>query len=95
MFHTGVIYGVPVGCMCSIFSYNIQFIQVHTKMAHIRNEDSLDRLYLSLLSSPKDCSNPNTGVYSYNMEAQGKGVWITLIDTGFDWERFPEVSRMA
>lgn len=62
-------------------------------MATIRTEDASDRLHLSLLSSPKDHDNPNTGVYTYREEAQGQGCWIIIINTGYNWEQFPEVSR--
>lgn len=61
-------------------------------MATIYTEDASDRLHLSLLSSPKDHDNPNTGVYSYREEAQGQGSWIVMINTGCNWEKFPEVS---
>ncbi|ROW08717.1 hypothetical protein VPNG_06415 [Cytospora leucostoma] len=57
---------------------------------NIRTEDASDRLYLSLLSSPENHKNPNTGRYSYDENAQGQGTWIVIIDSGFDWERFPE-----
>lgn len=59
----------------------------------IQTEDTPDRLYLSLLSSPEDHENPNAGSFSYNPDAQGQGTWLVIIDTGYDWERFPEVSR--
>lgn len=59
----------------------------------IQTEDASDRLYLSLLSSPENHDKPNTGTYSYNPDAQGQGTWLVMIDTGYDWERFPEVSR--
>lgn len=62
-------------------------------MATIHTEDASDRLHLSLLSSPKDHNNPNTGVYSYREEAQGQGCWIVIINTGYNWEQFPEVSQ--
>jgi hypothetical protein len=62
-------------------------------MATIRTEDASDRLHLSLLSSPKNYDNPNTGVYSYKEDAQGEGTWIVIINTGYNWEQFPEVSR--
>lgn len=61
-------------------------------MPPIRTEGSSDRLYLSLLSSPEDHKRPNTGSYSYDEKALGKGVWIVIVDTGFNWEQFPEVS---
>lgn len=61
-------------------------------MATIRTEDAQDRLHLSLLSSPKDHDNPNTGEYTYNEEALGQGTWIVIINTGYNWEQFPEVS---
>ncbi|KAK7736164.1 hypothetical protein SLS53_007192 [Cytospora paraplurivora] len=57
---------------------------------NVRTEDASERLYLSLLSSPENHNNPNTGRYSYNESAQGQGTWLVIIDTGFDWERFPE-----
>lgn len=62
-------------------------------MATIHTEDASDRLHLSLLSSPKDHDNPNTGVYSYREEAQGQGSWIVTINTGCNWQQFPEVSQ--
>ncbi|POS73943.1 hypothetical protein DHEL01_v207663 [Diaporthe helianthi] len=61
-----------------------------TNMASIRTEDASDRLHLSLLSSPKDHDNPNTGVYTYNEEALGQGTWIVMINTGYNWEQFPQ-----
>jgi hypothetical protein len=61
----------------------------------ISREDASDRLYLSLLSSPEDHDKPNTGTYSFNPEAQGQGTWLVIIDTGYDWQRYPEVSRMT
>lgn len=62
-------------------------------MATIHTEGAEDRLHLSLLSSPKDYDNPNTGLYAYREEAQGKGCWIVLINTGYNCEQFPEVSQ--
>lgn len=59
----------------------------------IHTEDASDRLHLSLLSSPMDHDNPNTGVYSYVEEAQGQGSWIVIINTGYNLEQFPEVSK--
>ncbi|KAL1865327.1 hypothetical protein Daus18300_007217 [Diaporthe australafricana] len=59
-------------------------------MATIRTEDASDRLHLSLLSSPKDYNNANTGTYTYLEEAQGQGTWIVIINTGYNWELFPE-----
>ncbi|KKY30397.1 hypothetical protein UCDDA912_g09666 [Diaporthe ampelina] len=59
-------------------------------MAAIRTEDASDRLHLSLLSSPEDQDNPNTGVYSYREAALGQGTWIVIMNTGFNWEQFPE-----
>ncbi|KUI72205.1 hypothetical protein VM1G_07647 [Cytospora mali] len=59
-------------------------------MAPIQTEDASDSLYLGLLSSPEDYNTPNTGKYSYNPDAQGQGTWLVIIDTGYDWERFPE-----
>ncbi|ROV91004.1 hypothetical protein VSDG_07720 [Cytospora chrysosperma] len=56
----------------------------------IHSEDASDRLYLSLLSSPEDHDKPNTGTYSFNPDAQGQGTWLVMIDTGYDWQRFPE-----
>lgn len=61
----------------------------------IHTEDASDRLHLSLLSSPKDHDNPNTGVYSYCEEAQGQGTWMVIINTGYNLEQFPEVSLSA
>jgi hypothetical protein len=61
-------------------------------MATVQTEDASDRLHLSLLSSPQDHNNPNTGVYSYREAAQGQGTWIVIINTGYNWELFPEVS---
>lgn len=61
-------------------------------MASIQTEDASDRLHLSLLSSPQDHDNPNTGLYSYNEAAQGQGTWIVIMNTGYNWEQFPEVS---
>lgn len=60
----------------------------------IHTEDASDRLHLSLLSSPKDHDNPNTGVYSYFEEAQGQGSWIVIINTGYNLEQFPQVSKI-
>lgn len=62
-------------------------------MATIHTEDASDRLHLSLLSSPKDHDTPNAGVYSYHEEAQGQGCWVVIINTGYNWEQFPEVSQ--
>ncbi|KAI7783696.1 hypothetical protein LA080_011405 [Diaporthe eres] len=59
-------------------------------MALIQTEDASDRLHLSLLSSPQDHDNPNTGLYSYNEAAQGQGTWIVIMNTGYNWEQFPE-----
>lgn len=64
-------------------------------MATIRTEDASDRLHLSLLSSPKDHDNPNTGVYTYDEKALGQDTWIVIINTGFNWEQFPEVSQVG
>lgn len=62
-------------------------------MATIHTEDASDHLHLSLLSSPKDHDTPNTGAYSYHEEAQGQGCWVVIINTGYNWEQFPEVSQ--
>lgn len=62
-------------------------------MSTIRTENASDRLHLSLLSSPKDYDNPNTGDYSCKEDAQGEGTWIVIINTGYNWEQFPEVSQ--
>ncbi|KAK2599795.1 hypothetical protein N8I77_011520 [Diaporthe amygdali] len=59
-------------------------------MSAIQTEDASDRLHLSLLSSAKDHDNPNTRLYSYREEAQGQGTWIVIINTGYNWEQFPE-----
>ncbi|KAJ9136928.1 hypothetical protein NKR23_g9477 [Pleurostoma richardsiae] len=46
--------------------------------------------HLCLLSSPLDYSNPNSGKYEYDNEAQGQGVSIVVIDTGFEYEALPQ-----
>lgn len=57
----------------------------------MRTEDASVRLHLSLVNLVRNYENPNSGVYTFDERALGKGTWIVIIDTGVNWEQFPEV----
>lgn len=61
----------------------------------MRTEDASERLHLSLSNEARDYDNPNSGRYTFDERALGKGTWIVIINTGFNWEQFPEVSPSA
>lgn len=55
-------------------------------------EITLDRLHLSLVNWYKDYARPNPGIYTFDKRAQGKGTWVCTINTGYNWELFPNVN---
>lgn len=59
----------------------------------MKTEDASKRLHLSLVNSVKDYDNPNPGTYTYNEQALGKGTWVVIINSGYNWEQFPEVKK--
>lgn len=61
-------------------------------VGNIKTEDASARLHLSLVNLPRNYANANPGKYTYDERALGKGTWIVTINTGYNWERFPEVS---
>lgn len=58
----------------------------------MKTENASERLHLSLVNLPRDYENPNPGEYTFDERALGKGTWVVIINTGFNWEQFPEVS---
>lgn len=59
--------------------------------AKMKSEDASGHLHLSLVNSKKDHDEPNPGVYTFDERAQGKGTWVVIINTGYNWEQVPEV----
>lgn len=57
----------------------------------MRTEDASERLHLSLIDLARNYANPNPGVYTFDDRALGKGTWVVLINTGLNWQQFPEV----
>jgi hypothetical protein len=51
--------------------------------------------YLSLISSAKDYNNPNSlSAYQRDLRAlDGNDAWIVMLDSGFDLDRYPHVSK--
>lgn len=59
--------------------------------ARLKTEDASENLHLSLVNSVKDNDNPNPGLYTFDERAQGKGSWVVVINSGYNWEQVPEV----
>lgn len=61
----------------------------------LKTEDTTDRPHLSLVNLQKDFNRPNPGTFTFDERALGKGSWVCIINTGYNWEQFPEVSTPA
>lgn len=59
---------------------------------NMKTEDTTDRLHLSLINRMQDFANPNPGSYEFDERAMGKGTTVCIINTGYNWEQFPDVS---
>lgn len=58
----------------------------------MRTEDASERMHLSLVDSSIDYSDPNPGAYTFDERALGKGSWVVVINSGYNWKQFPEVN---
>lgn len=58
----------------------------------MRTEDASERLHLSLIDLNRNYVNQNPGVYTFDERALGKGTWVVIINTGLNWQQFPEVN---
>ncbi|KAJ4394016.1 hypothetical protein N0V93_003233 [Gnomoniopsis smithogilvyi] len=56
----------------------------------MKTENASERLHLSLIDLARNYENPNSGEYTFDERALGKGTWVVIINTGFNWEQFPE-----
>lgn len=61
----------------------------------MKSEDATERMHLSLVDSSVDYSNPNPGVYTFDERALGKGSWVVIINSGYNWKQFPEVKKTS
>lgn len=86
------IYVVKPETLVLYSSYNLWKVSTSVDYGIMRTEDTTDRLHLSLLNRQKDVCEPNTGSYTFDERALGKGSWVCIINTGYDWEKFPSVS---